>query len=174
MRAFWREYEVHGHRRARRSLPGRRPAAPKARYPDCCFDEARAPVGRLLGGSLSTSELAQSHATATTAAPGGAAARPTGGASREHRLVMCRDDAVVGRARHDRWLSSEAVVRPAAMTTDPRAGDGVAALCVPCGQTGLPPERPSSGPAGAEQVRPAARGMKRRRRSRGGQRDLER
>lgn len=37
------------------------------------------PVGRLLGGSLSTSELGQSHATATTAAPGGATARPTGG-----------------------------------------------------------------------------------------------
>jgi hypothetical protein len=91
---------------------------------DCCFDDARATVGRLLGGPQGAPELAPHNAAATTAAPGGAKMQPTWAVGVEpDRLVVCRGDAVGGRARRDRWLSSRASMRSASRPATGRAED---------------------------------------------------
>jgi hypothetical protein len=58
---------IHGRDQPRRSS-----------YTDYRFDAAPAPVGRLLGGSLSTSALSTPGAGAASAPPGGAASAPDG------------------------------------------------------------------------------------------------
>ena len=93
----------------------------EARTPTVASMQRRAPVGRLLGRSLSTSELAQSHATAPLLRLAERPRARRAAASRAHRLAICRDDAVVGRARHDRWMSSDCRSRDGAVVSGGRA-----------------------------------------------------